>query len=140
MKDLEKMLAKPTKGEMSKEEIQAKLDVLMEMLEMIQSEVGGSVKSGMDEMMAPPVDMTAMSDISDVEDMDEDEEDDDMGLVESPESVSKVEVVADDKEGLEKGLDAAQEIVPKMDEDAVDGDSIFAQKKSPKKRFGFLEG
>lgn len=51
MKDLEKMLmSKKDKGEMSKEDIQAKMDVLMELMQMAREAMGSKVKSGMDEM------------------------------------------------------------------------------------------
>lgn len=51
MKDLEKMLMKKkSSGEMSKEEIQAKMEVLQELMEMCQQKMGNDVKSGMDEM------------------------------------------------------------------------------------------
>ena len=57
MKDLEKALMsdkeKKPKSEMSKQDVQAKMDVLMEMLEMLHSDMGGSVKSGMDELSKP---------------------------------------------------------------------------------------
>lgn len=51
MKDLEKMLMKKkSSGEMSKEEIQAKMEVLQELMEMCQQKMGSDVKNGMDEM------------------------------------------------------------------------------------------
>lgn len=62
MKDLEKMLSsKKEKSKMSDTEVQAKLDVLQELMDMCHSELGGRVKNGMDEMkkvsvMAPDSD------------------------------------------------------------------------------------
>lgn len=51
MKDLEKMLmSKKDKSKMSDQEVQAKMDVLMELMEMAKDALGSKVKSGMDEM------------------------------------------------------------------------------------------
>ncbi len=53
MKDMEKMLmAKDNKqdGKMSPEDMQAKMDVLHELLQMAHEAMGGKVKHGMDEM------------------------------------------------------------------------------------------
>jgi hypothetical protein len=51
MKNLEKMLTqKSSKGEMSPEAIQAKMDVLKELMESCKAKLGDNVKSGMDEM------------------------------------------------------------------------------------------
>lgn len=52
MKDLSKMLGKDSemKGKMSEQEIQAKLDVIKELMDEMMAAMGGSVKSGMDEM------------------------------------------------------------------------------------------
>ena len=51
MKDLEKMLmSKKDKSKMSEQEVQAKMDVLMELMEMAKEALGSKVKSGMDEM------------------------------------------------------------------------------------------
>jgi hypothetical protein len=49
---MEKMLMakKGKQGEMSKEDVQAKMDVLHELLQMAHNAMGGKVKSGMDEM------------------------------------------------------------------------------------------
>ena len=41
------MMAKKPKEKMSEQEIQAKMDVLLEMLQMISEEMGGRVKNGM---------------------------------------------------------------------------------------------
>lgn len=141
---LEKMLMngdKPEKGDMSKEQIQAKLDVLMEMMEMLQSEVGGSVKSGMDEMLAAmkPATSVEAEPLEQEVEMDEmGEEDEDEGYVEAKPEMKKVEVMASDDKGLEEGLDAAAKIAPKLDEMSEEDDSIFAKKKD-KKKFAFLE-
>lgn len=131
MKDkmmLEQMLGPKSKSEVPKEEIQAKLEVLKEMLEMIQHEMGGSVKAGMDEMFAPKA-----------------------------ETMKEVSVVAPDEDSLEEGLEMAKEILPEkdssvdsMDDSAVpskeveseddsdsDSDSIFSKQKE-KKKFSFL--
>lgn len=54
MKDkLSALMAEKKKGELSPEEVQAKQEVLMELLEWAQDAMGGRVKSGMDELMAP---------------------------------------------------------------------------------------
>lgn len=51
MKDLEKMLMKKKdSGKLSEEAIKAKMEVLMELLEMATSAEGSNVKAGMDEM------------------------------------------------------------------------------------------
>jgi hypothetical protein len=51
MKDLEKMLmSKKDKGEMSEQEMQAKMEVLQELLQMAQEAMGSKVKGGLDEM------------------------------------------------------------------------------------------
>ncbi len=51
MKNLEQMLTqKKDKSEMSKEEIQAKMEVLQELMDMCKDKMGETVKSGMDEM------------------------------------------------------------------------------------------
>ena len=51
MDELKKMMAKKKHdGEMSAEEQQAKMDVIMELMEMAQGEMGSRVKSGMDDM------------------------------------------------------------------------------------------
>jgi hypothetical protein len=51
MKDMMKMMdAKKSGGEMSEQEIQAKMDVVQELLQMAQEAMGSRVKSDMDEM------------------------------------------------------------------------------------------
>lgn len=51
MDELKKMMAKKKDdGAMSEQEQQAKMDVIMELLEMAQGEMGSRVKSGMDDM------------------------------------------------------------------------------------------
>lgn len=51
MKNIEEMLMqKKDKSSMSKEEIQAKMEVLQELMDMCKDKMGQSVKSGMDEM------------------------------------------------------------------------------------------
>lgn len=52
MKNLEKMLMSKNdkNGKMSEQEIQAKMDVLMELMDMAKQALGSKVKSGMDEM------------------------------------------------------------------------------------------
>lgn len=49
MKKIEEMLMKPkvNSEKMSEQEIQAKMDVLLEMMQMIQEEMGSRVKNGM---------------------------------------------------------------------------------------------
>lgn len=54
MKNLEDMLTKKSdKSEMSKEEIQAKMEVLQELMDMCKDKMGETVKSGMDEIHSP---------------------------------------------------------------------------------------
>lgn len=105
MKDkLSALMAEKKKGELSPEEVQAKQEVLMELLEWAQDAMGGRVKSGMDELMAPakvevmadspegleegldkakdiveemPEDMMAMEESEEETSEDEDEEDED---------------------------------------------------------------
>lgn len=51
MDELKKMMEKKKSGDsMSEQEQQAKMDVIMELLEMAQGEMGSRVKSGMDDM------------------------------------------------------------------------------------------
>jgi len=51
VKDLEKMLmSKKDKGAMSEKSMQAKMEVLQELLQMAQEAMGSKVKGGMDEM------------------------------------------------------------------------------------------
>lgn len=51
MDELKKMMAKKKNdGAMSEQEQKAKMDVIMELLEMAQGEMGSRVKSGMDDM------------------------------------------------------------------------------------------
>lgn len=121
MMDLEGMLSeKKGKKEMSEKEVQAKMEVLQELMEMLQDQQGNSVKSGMDEMSM----MSAM-----------------------PKEMQKVTVAAPDAEGLKEGLEKAEDIMessPMMAEekpeeeeseylsmnDEEDEDSMFSKKKS----------
>jgi hypothetical protein len=120
MMDLEGMLSeKKGKKEMSEKEVQAKMEVLQELMEMLQDQQGNSVKSGMDEMSM----MSAM-----------------------PKEMQKVTVAAPDAEGLKEGLEKAEDIMessPMMASeeseeesntlsmnDEEDEDSMFAKKKS----------
>ncbi len=50
MKDLEKLMAKKPEGKMDKHAMQAKMDVIQELLDMAHEAMAGKVKGGMDEM------------------------------------------------------------------------------------------
>ncbi len=138
MKHLEKMLTKAPKGDMSKDEIQAKLDVLVEMMDMLEDETGSSVKSGMDEMMKPKESKESSSV----------EEKDSMPIKGGNNVGPLVKAnaaepeVADSDNGGEGMKEAVSE--NEADEycgldDQADHDSIFSQKKTKKKKFSFLE-
>ena len=77
---------------MSKESIQAKLDVISELMEEIQEAMGGDVKGGLEEMLASKMSKEPM-----------------LGG-----DIKKVTVAAPDAEGLEKGLEMAKEMAPDM--------------------------
>lgn len=53
MEDFSKLLGKKPKTEMSEEETQAKMEVIMELLDQAKSMMADQVKGGMDEMFAP---------------------------------------------------------------------------------------
>lgn len=60
MKDLEKLMMMGSQGAekgqaMSKEDVMAKLDVIRELMEDMQSAMGGQVTSGLDELLGAPV-------------------------------------------------------------------------------------
>lgn len=134
MKDLEKMMMmgkKNSEGKLSPEEMQAKMDVLKELLGMAQEAMGSKVKGGMDEMqkvsvMAPDqkslthgLDMAKeiAQDPKMTELMDEDKEE----SLESPEE-KKAEELDPTMEDKEESLE------PMMDDE-----SIFGKRSSKKK-------
>lgn len=120
MDELKKMMAKKksSEGEMSEMEQQAKLDVIMELLQMAEGAMGSKVKGGLDEMqkisvMAPDKEGLAegLDLAKEVTDGDEDEEalekaeeltgkdlDGDSEEGESPEHVAKVMEAAEQEE------------------------------------------
>ena len=81
---------------MSKESIQAKLDVISELMEEIQEAMGSEVKGGLEEMLAEKMPKGPM--LGHGGDM------------------KKVTVAAPDDESLEEGLEMAKEMAPKMEE------------------------
>ncbi len=105
---------------MSKQDIMAKMDVIRELLEEMQSALGGQVKGGMEELLASM----------------------------SPEGeMQKVTVAAPNEESLKAGLEMAEEVVPdeedseekpempKEKEDEEEDDSLFGKKKDKSKFF-----
>ena len=79
---------------MSKESIQAKLDVISELMEEIQEAMGGEVKGGLEEMLASKMPSEPM-----------------LG---GGKDLKKVTVAAPDEEGLKKGLEMAKDMAPEM--------------------------
>lgn len=112
---------------MEQKQIKAKLDVLMEMLEMIQSEMGGSVKSGMDELMQPKK-------MQEVSVMAPDEESLEEGLEMAKEILPEKDPSVDSMD--DSAVASPEEPLVEKSEDE---DSIFAKKKDKKKAFSFLE-
>ncbi len=82
------MMSGKSEGKMSKEDIQAKLDVIQEMIQAMQESMGGAVKGGLDEMLS--------------------------SMAPEGHDMAKVSVMADDPDSLEEGLEMAQEVVPKV--------------------------
>lgn len=92
MEELMKMLAKKknSEGKMSDEEIQAKMDVIKELLEMADGEMGHRVKSGMDSMnkitVAAPDAESLEAGLEKAQDLIEKSEDEESEVPESMES------------------------------------------------------
>lgn len=116
MDDMKKLMGKRADVKMSPEEIQAKMEVVQELLMMAQDAMKGSVKSGMDEMLGPktvsvsaPDDESLAEGLSMAEGMvDEDAEGDDESSDESAtESAMSV------AEGVDKDEDEENEGMPK---------------------------
>jgi succinate dehydrogenase/fumarate reductase flavoprotein subunit len=123
MKDLEKLLMKKSaSGKMSAEEVQAKMDVLEELLEMAQSEMGGRVKHGMDSMKKVSV-------------IAPDQEGLEKGLEKAKELVeSSEETEANDDapEKEEQDLPASED-ARSMTTDREEDEDLFSRPKSAKK-------
>ena len=118
MKNLEQMLMqKKDKSEMSPEEVQAKMDVLQELMDMCKEKMGQSVKSGMDEMnkvtvAAPDKESLAMG-------LDKAKE-----IAEDPKMAEMME-----KPSEEPAEEESEDSSPMSYMDDEDEDSIFAKRK-----------
>lgn len=88
LEEMDMMMPKDSDKEMDDKSISAKMETLMELLQMAQKEMGHKVKGGMDELLKPK------------------------------EEMSKVSVMAEDEEGLEEGLDKAKELLSQLPEEA----------------------
>jgi hypothetical protein len=119
MKNLEQMLMqKKDKTEMSKEEIQAKMEVLQELMDMCKDKIGNSVKSGMDEMQKVTV---AAPDTESLK----------LGLEKAEELTENPRALSEEME--EKSETPAEESKehtnPFDDSEEEDDDSMFAKRK-----------
>ena len=114
MDELSKLMSKKPSVKMSPEEIQAKMETVMELLTMAQEAMGGSVKSGMDELMAP-------KEVSSVEVSAADPESLEEGLETAQDLVS-----GDDEEMLDADISTAKE-----DDEDEDDENPFKKKKKP---------
>jgi hypothetical protein len=140
MKDLEKLMAKKPEGKMDKAAVQAKMDVIQELLEMAQEAMAGRVKGGMDEMqkvsvMAP--DKESLSEGLDMAQMlaGDESEDEEESSDEMPEASS--EESSESEESPMMSIEAAQdeedeEVSPFMKKSAD-------MKKSGKKLFSMSD-
>jgi hypothetical protein len=88
---------------MSKESIQAKLDVIAELMEELQEAMGGEVKGGLEEMLASKLP--------------------DSPMLGEGKDLKQVTVAAPDEESLEEGLEMAKEMTPKMAEMSPEDES-----------------
>lgn len=123
MKDLEKLLMKKKdNGKLSEDEAQAKMDVLMELLEMAQGAMGSKVKNGMDGLKKVSV-------------MAPDKEGLEEGLEKAQDLMEKPEIeeMVDSEEKSESPeMEAKEEALSKMLADDEDEDSIFNMKAKKK--------
>lgn len=111
MMDLEGMLSdKKESKDMSDREIQAKMEVLQELMEMLQDQQGNSVKSGLDEMQKVTVAAPSKEGLAE-------------GLEKAEELVEKAPMMAESQEETE------EENSPFSMMDEEDEDSMFASKK-----------
>lgn len=143
MKQLEKMMEKKEgmgPSEMSDQDIKAKMETLMELLEMAQKEMGHKVKSGMDEMQKVSVMAPDKKGLQ--EGLEKAQE-----IMENPEVMEKMEEMAgkdldnDQEEGESeehkaKIAEAAAEekAEPASEEAEEDDDSLFKKKDEKKKK------
>lgn len=133
MKDLEKLMSKSGKSEMSEDAKRAKMEVIMELMEMAKEMMADGVHKGMSDMKAPKEVSVMAADQEGLEeglDMAKD-------LVESEEgpeheSLEDVaEMVADDAPSMVEAQDANK---PEMEEDEEESMFGKAKKDSPKKK------
>lgn len=117
MKDLAKMLmSKKDSSKMDEKSIQAKMDVLQELMDMCKEQMSSKVKSGMDEMRKVTVAAPTQEGLEE-------------GLEKAQELTEEMpeEMAASD---MEKEDEPKSETYTSMMEDEEDEDSIFAKKKS----------
>lgn len=120
-------------GKMSEDEIQAKMDVIKELLDMAQQAMGNDVKGGMDEMhkvsvMAPDqqgleAGLDVAKNVAGAEGSPEEE------ASESPEQEKMEDLPGTDTEGS----DDEESKEPKDEEDSEDMPNIFAQRREKMK-------
>lgn len=117
MKDLEKMLMvkKPDDSKMSKQAIQAKMEMLEELMESCQHEMGKRTKSGMDEMQKITVAAPDKKSLA-------------AGLEKAQEITEELpmEEMSEDESPSEE---EAEKTLSQMMMDDSDDDSIFAKRK-----------
>lgn len=115
------LMQKKDKSSMSKEEIQAKMEVLQELMDMCKDKMGQSVKSGMDEMnkvtvAAPDKESLAMG------------LDKAKAIAEDPKMLEVMESSKED--ASETPAEESEESAPSMSYmDDEDEDSMFAKRK-----------
>lgn len=115
MKDLEKMMAKAggkSDEKMSDQAIQAKMDVLQELMDMCKEQMSSNVKSGMDEMKKVTV-------------MAPDEE----SLTEGLEVAKDITEEMPSEESDDDDMESKENLLSDMMADDEDEDSIFAKRK-----------
>lgn len=111
MDEISKLMGKKPKTKMSPEEIQAKMETVMELLTMAQEAMGDQVKGGMQEMMKPEVASVEVS-AADPEDLEE-------GLE------TAQDLVAGDDEEMPEAVASTEE------ESDEDEENPFKKKKKP---------
>lgn len=116
------LMQKKDKSNMSKEEIQAKMDVLQELMDMCKDKMGQSVKSGMDEMnkvtvAAPDKESLAMG-------LDKAKD-----IAEDPKMLAMMEEGSPKEEASETPAEESDESSPMSYMDDEDEDSMFAKRK-----------
>lgn len=122
LKDLSKLMSKKSEGKLSEQEMEAKMDVLRELLQMAQSAMGDKVKGGMDEMQKVSV-------------MAPDSESLEAGLEmakevasEAPEMEEKVEDISPSESPKEEAQEESSE------EESDSDDSLFGKRKGPRNK------